>query len=335
MRVGNKIAAGFFATPLRQAAFIKRSLHVKGGPWLDPTAGEGEALAYLAEGHDVQTYGVEIDKSRAQKAEQVLTKVLHAPVETLMTSQSFSMLFCNPPYDYGIKALGEEAAVRKELSILGQVFQYLIPNGLLIYIVPAHRLGDPELAKFLTARLESVKIYRFTDEDFHDYRQVVLFGYKKRSQQLYPNQNLYWQLRMFSKDDYIMTIPTLADMQEQWEVPKGKPVRKFVSNMIEPESFFGIDKSVAYRNFQKMISFDQLEVNGIAPMPLKQGQLALLLASGAMNGLVGSGDTLHVVQGVEQVTEKRVEDEEETRTWQERAISVKVLTPSGNIKKFV
>lgn len=335
MRVGNKIAAGFFATPLRQAAYIKSALDVKGGPWLDPTAGEGEALAYLAEGHDVQTYGVEIDKSRAQKAEKVLTKVLHAPVETLLSSQAFSMLFCNPPYDYGIKAIGEEAAVRKELSVLSEVFQYLVPKGLLIYIVPAHRLAEPELAKFLSARLESVKVYRFTDEDFHDYRQVVLFGYKKHSQVLYPNQNLYWHFMLYKKDDFVLSIPTLAEMNDKWVVPKGKPVRKFISTMIEPESFCGIKDSMAFRNFQNMFSFEQLEVNGISPMPLKQGQLALLLASGAMNGLVGEGETLHVVQGVEQVTEKRVEDEEETKTWQERTISIKVLTPSGIVKKFV
>ncbi|WP_234447729.1 hypothetical protein [Viridibacillus soli] len=62
-----------------------------------------------------------------------------------------------------------------------------------------------------------------------------------------------------------------------------------------------------------------------------QGSMALLLASGAVNGTIGQGDTLHAVQGMEVVTKVVSEEETEhtliTKTRTKREVSVKVITP--------
>ncbi|MFC0476930.1 DUF6094 domain-containing protein [Robertmurraya beringensis] len=88
--VGNKIRAGFFATPMKQGEYLTQLLEVEGsGVWLDPTCGEGEILNQLAtpfqtEDCRISTYGVELDKARAEKAETILTHLINAPIESMV-----------------------------------------------------------------------------------------------------------------------------------------------------------------------------------------------------------------------------------------------------------
>jgi len=85
-RLENKKKAGFFATP---PALVERIVgHLQPPPdvggteggaafrWLDPCAGEGVTLAYLAHVHGGETYGIELDRQRAEAAAQVLDHVL-------------------------------------------------------------------------------------------------------------------------------------------------------------------------------------------------------------------------------------------------------------------
>lgn len=88
--VGNKIRAGFFATPELQGEFISKLLKVEGsGVWLDPTCGEGEVLHQLASAHQsedcsITSYGVELDKARAEKAKSFLNHCINAPIESMV-----------------------------------------------------------------------------------------------------------------------------------------------------------------------------------------------------------------------------------------------------------
>jgi type I restriction-modification system DNA methylase subunit len=103
--VGNKIRAGFFATPQLQGEFITKLLEVEGGGvWLDPTCGEGEILHQLSvpfnnEDCTISTYGVELDKTRAEKAQQLVTHCINAPIESMVIqNDAASLLYLNPPY---------------------------------------------------------------------------------------------------------------------------------------------------------------------------------------------------------------------------------------------
>lgn len=65
--IGNKLKAGFFATPQSQGNYLSQLLEVEGsGVWLDPTCGEGEILKQLATPYEtedcrISKYGVELE----------------------------------------------------------------------------------------------------------------------------------------------------------------------------------------------------------------------------------------------------------------------------------
>ena len=70
----------------------------------DPCAGEGQALAYLAESlttnaASVETYGVEIEAGRANTAGERLDHVLQGDFRrTAVSHRSMSLALLNPPY---------------------------------------------------------------------------------------------------------------------------------------------------------------------------------------------------------------------------------------------
>lgn len=75
----------------------------------DPCCGTGEALASLAstlqsEKISCQTYGIELEKDRAQEAMSRLTSVIKSDVENCtMQGSAVGLLFLNPPYGFAAK----------------------------------------------------------------------------------------------------------------------------------------------------------------------------------------------------------------------------------------
>ena len=74
-QIGNKIKAGYFRTPDRQGEYIKSLLSFsESTAAFDPTCGEGLILKQLTTGHEdieIRSYGVELDKGRAEKAKEL------------------------------------------------------------------------------------------------------------------------------------------------------------------------------------------------------------------------------------------------------------------------
>src|SRR5690606_5074561 len=108
--IGNKLMAGLYASPISQGQIVKDMLQFKESTTiLDTTCGEGEILAFLQEGNPhVTTYGVEIEKGRALKAQTVLDVCIHAPIEScIITNNIFGLTWCNPPYDISLAGIGD------------------------------------------------------------------------------------------------------------------------------------------------------------------------------------------------------------------------------------
>lgn len=108
---------------------------------LDPCAGTGEALAALAQalkaqGARVETYGVEIEASRAAEAARVLDHVIQDDWRKIsMTEGSVSLALLNPPYDN----VGGEASLERE--IIRRAINRLAPAGVAVFVVPRRLLG--------------------------------------------------------------------------------------------------------------------------------------------------------------------------------------------------
>jgi hypothetical protein len=354
--VGNKLKAGFFATPILQGEYLTQLIQVSGsGVWLDPTCGEGEILNQLSspfqsEDCTISTYGVELDKGRAEKAKNLLTHCLNAPIESMVIqNEAVSLLYLNPPYDYTMKGMDDESAERKEWTELYLNTRYLKDNGLMIYVIPSYRFADKRIARFLATHFANIGMLRFSEEDYEDYSQCIFIGNKKTGKHKEFNQKLFDFLCQMESDDFIMSSVTPINKivgHHKWKVPTGDiELKTFYTKLTNKEDYVeGIRNSKGFLAFMNRSKPKQLVIGGDPILPLNQGQMALLLASGAINGEIGNGDNYHLVQGLE-IVSKIVEEEKRphdngttttvTKTRTKRDVSVKCITPQGIIRKLV
>lgn len=359
--IGSKIRAGFFATPERQGIYLAELLKVEGsGLWFDPTCGEGKILRQLKESVQasdsdihIDTYGVELDQGRAAIAEQELTKVVQAPIEAMVISNNtFSFLFLNPPYDNTMKLDGNTKVERKEFIELRRNTRYLKEGGIMAFIIPSYQFANEKIARYLATHYEECGIVSFSKEDYSDFRQCVFIGRKKSGklkrfgEKEKPVYNFL--LQMDSEQFVKQKVTPINRMigHKTWTIPGGKTeINTFYSKLRNKSEFIdGIISSKGFEVFKNRAATPTLSIGGDPILPPNQGQLALLLASGVINGELGSGESYHLVQGQESVeTEIDTEVEEfesgssKTITTEttKRSISIKAILPDGTIKKFV
>jgi len=136
----------------------------------DPCAGDGTALAYLAEslaakGASVETYGVEIEVGRANAAGERLDHVLQGDFRrTAVSHRSVSLALLNPIYD---NTGGEQS---QEKTIIRRTLPYLVEGGVIALIVPERLLAWAE------SKLKFNWLALFPSEDPNSPNQYVLVG---------------------------------------------------------------------------------------------------------------------------------------------------------------
>ena len=328
MRLEGRIKMGYYPTPLSVVERIKTFIkNTDGATILDPCCGEGNALKQLAEGTTAKTYGVEIDGHRAEEAATKLHHVLRCGIEqTRITSGAFSLLFLNPPYDW---ETGEEGNERKEKAFIRETIKYLQPSGVLIYIIPQNRL-DKNTAKILAYRFEKIQTYKFPQEEYEAYKQIVLFAVKKKKPDI-EGKTLSNLLKIPRTE--LEELPILE--QPAYEIPKSKQVNLFQSTIIdEKELEKEVGESPLWKKFHEITRVEEQRM-GRPPLPLHTGHLGLLLANGCLDGIVGQGEDRHIVRGkVEKTVAKFTEqkgDIIEERELDQYKVSIKILRQDGEI----
>jgi Uncharacterised methyltransferase family (DUF6094) len=281
MRLAGRAKAGFYPTPLTVLERIIGAL--KSGPRplriLDPCCGLGDPLKRIAEHTGAESYGIELDRHRATEAREKLSHILNSDALTARVSPSaFSLLFLNPPYD-------QDETGRLEYRFLVKSTPWLIPRGLLIYVIPQGRYLKNTL-RYLASWFENVRIFRFPEEEFWRFKQTVLFAVKKPRAVLdpnlmdqmnaclqgnlseLPNQGLpVYLLPSVPTNDGFIFRPGDVNPEEAmpeikvhgvWQIPE-------VKENIEPQE----------------------SKQAVQPlMPLRQGHLAQLIAAGFINNQV-------------------------------------------------
>ncbi|MDX1806912.1 MAG: DUF6094 domain-containing protein, partial [Paenisporosarcina sp.] len=290
-------------------------------------------------------YGVELDKRRAELSSEILDRVVQAPIESMVISHdSYGFVLLNPPYDNTMLGVGDDQTERKEYTELVRNTKYLAPGGIIIYIIPSYRYADTKIARFLATHFEDVAITKFSDEDYDDFRQCIFIGRKKAEAHKKLNDKLFSFLQEMKSETFVsekVTPLNLLVSRKVWEVPGTRlDVPTFYSRIENKrEQVDLIRKNKGFHAFIERTKPKQLIVGGDPIINIAQGQMALLLASGAVNGVIGEGDTLHAVQGMEivshVVTTEKTEHSIITKKRTKREVSVKVILPCGVVKKFV
>jgi len=232
---------------------------------LDPCCGEGTALEHVrltVQGRGRHTtHGVELEQGRAEAA--MLDHVLVGNSLEAICRGGVSLLYLNPPYD---QADGK----RLELSFLWRWHRALLPGGVLVYVVPEKYL--PEYAATLTAQFDDLSIYRFPEEHYDTFKQVVVFGVK-RAGASYPSP-----------------LPEVAGDLTQgcvhYTVPESKGTPQLFLSGQDPEALVAEarTKGCWQRAWDLLNPPDPQSFRPL--LPLRKGHVALMMASGLLNNTV-------------------------------------------------
>lgn len=86
------------------------------------------------------------------------------------------MMYLNPPY---LTVYSDGHNVRSEKKFLVQTLYHLVYGGLLIYVIPYYRI-TPDIARILSDNFYNISIYKFTESEFKKYKQIAIFGIRKK-----------------------------------------------------------------------------------------------------------------------------------------------------------
>ncbi len=162
------------------------------GAIFDPCIGKGEAVEQLVKLLPGQwaVHGIELHEERAALARQRFGGAIHqGDARGFLIEGWANILFLNPPYD---TVNGKHL----EIEFLDQTLNgmELQNRGLLIYIIPDKFVTQRKPMQALKSaivrnKLYSVKIYRYPDPVYSEFKQVVLFA-RRRNSAFVPEPNL-------------------------------------------------------------------------------------------------------------------------------------------------
>lgn len=298
-RLSSQEKLGYYKTPVSIVKTLKNLITFeKNCRIFDPCCADGEALSLLAEGNEVQTLGVELEKGRFETAKERLDTVhwADALTEVKMSPGSVDLLYLNPPYDYDD---GASFTMRKrfEFLFLKKYLPMLTKDGLLVLIVPVVIFRHYEI-RVLLARLSDFEVYRFPDGEFEAFKQVVIFGRKKRVTKRTERENhedTYRYVHMEASE-----ISTIDEIEENSLLVKKNSRRYFLFDAlhIDPTDLTPLTGDLR-KTF--LLSASITAIKDIHPlMPLRKGHMAMLIAAGYLNGEIKKGDKHLVVKGTTQ-----------------------------------
>lgn len=177
-RIASRASAGYYPLPLHLcepvAALVqphKDRLGSASSSALDPCCGKGEVLGPLASA-GFRAVGVELERGRAEAANK-LPRVNVTQGDAFRVEPNFqvSALYLNPPYD------DDRVYGRVEHKFLKRFTGFLLADGVLIFVVPLGAI--PASAEYLARNYSGLECWKFPDEDFPIYKQVIIRGIKR------------------------------------------------------------------------------------------------------------------------------------------------------------
>lgn len=288
MRLAAQTKGGYYPAHEAAVAYAASFLRAPSqGPFtiLDPCAGEGQALRQfqtLLGCPPSQTFAIELDDSRANEMRTNLFGInLLAPADFFgcrATCNSFSFIWLNPPFDHSY------GGYRVEERFLWQATEWLMPGGVMALVCPEDVFSEySEARRHFMIYYENCTITPFP-EQHRPFNEVVVLGHKRRRPVVEDASN---RRRAWESDQapfgFIYHLPTSVG-------PK-------VFEKVEPTES-EVQQMFATSPLRARLTSPTTVPLPAPPLPLGIGHVALLLASGHLNGIVRPDDRpSHVVRG--------------------------------------
>jgi len=306
IRNAGRLKLGFYPLPQSEAQKLKSHLAFPAEPFaaLDPCVGDGAAFATILENTTALRYGIELDSYRAEQARKLGIDVAHGnALETQCRVDSLALVYLNPPYDFEV---GRTDNQRMELVFLRHTGRWVMPGGILIFIVPQRQLVG--CARILAEHFENIRVYRLTAPESLKYNQVAVLAVRRKRQNRLRDELLEAhtrQLEQLAQAD----LPPLPDRTDiRYPVPPTAPSALVCNGLPLDEIEDKLIESSAYRQVKRILLREQASVRGRPLTPLHGGHVGLLCTAGMLNGVFGEGELRHVANW---------QSRKYTKTWNE------------------
>ena len=288
MRLAAQVKGGYYPAAPQAVALVAKLIEYRGGAVLDPCCGEGEAIDTLATALTApreRVYAIELERERRGKTNARLEGAhVMDPCsffDARVNAGSMAVVWLNPPFDQNVKG------GRAEVDFLMKATTLLSAGGILCFVVPAHVVDSycQPACQHLMAHFDQLAVLTFPEEH-RPYAEVVVIGVKRRSS--VPVDDDVWE-------EHVEKGP-LADCLLKWQGPEKEVLPKLFEKggLTEEE----LKESLSVSPLWKLTQLPEVRKTARPPLPLAKGHIALLLASGQLDGTVcPAGEEPHVVRG--------------------------------------
>ncbi len=293
MRNVARLKMGYY--PLPEAEGVKlRSLLTFARPAsvIDPCVGQGIALHLVTSDAEVRRYGVELDAERARIASSKGIETIQGNTfDAIAKPESFSLLYLNPPYDSEIGTIGNR---RMEAVFLEHTYRWLRMEGVLVLVIPFERLHD--CTGILSSHFASLKVFRMTDPDSVQYRQIAAFGvrHEVRGSAVENNKRQLHSVGLYG------SFLELAELQPgactAYSVPPSAEASLSYRGLPYDVLEDLLPQSGAWRQVAPLLMPHDDVATGQPITPLHGGHVGLLCTAGLLNGVFGEGENRHIAR---------------------------------------
>lgn len=291
---------------------------------LDPCAGKGLAIKQWADILGVpmeNVYAIELEDGRSAEIRETLPGAnILSPCSAFgcsITPRSISFLYLNPPFD---DAIGGGA--RTETQFLQYATSWLVPGGTLCFVCPEKVAGNMGIKNMLKGYYDTVDIIPFAEEYRH-FNEVFVLARKTGESK--HHLDVDW-----------MDIRRVG-MGYKYALPQVKRPDTFKQTMLTDTQ---VVKCLSDSPLRSLFTEPPKPVIARPPLELGIGHIALMLASGHLDGLVEpENEPPHVVRGTcrksEYLAEVSETDDSIKEIYRERIeMVVRTVDATGAIKTF-
>jgi hypothetical protein len=313
----NVAALGYFRTDDETTRRILAMISVPSdvNPTIfDPCAGEGIAIAAV-QGHCGGTsYAIEYDQQRYIELAQCVDVPVHGDAisEFYGSGKWASILWFNPPYGSTtvVRASGEES-IRLEQQFWERQSDRLQRDGLLVCIVPDYLFRDsPSMARMLSHYLGDGQPWGVWRAATNQFKQLVIIG--NRAQNSFNRNTLVEETLLAISSGNADVPPLPVHPAKQFTVPQGIHPGTFEVHSLTQtavESMLAkIDDTGFLAEIDQALTPPSARARQRSIMPLRDGHIPAVLASGLLDGYVEDEDGRFLVKGIARrtVTERNV-----------------------------
>ena len=293
MRNAARLKMGYYPLPESEGVKLRSLLSfTQPASVVDPCVGQGSALHLVTKNASVRRYGVELDSERACiAASKGIETIQGNAFDAIVKAESFSLLYLNPPYD---SEIGSIANRRMEAVFLEHTYRWLVMDGVLVFVIPFERL--PDCAGILSSHFTALNVFRMTDPDSVQYRQIAVLGLRHDVRGVSVENNKR-QLQSLGLYGSLQKLPQLeAGCCGPYAVPTSGEVEMSYRGLPYDLLEDLLPHSGAWRQAAPLLLPHDDVATGRPITPLHGGHVGLLCTAGLLNGVFGDGGDRHIAR---------------------------------------